>query len=317
MISYEAPLSIPALQNHHVAVPRWRKRRWVALFFLLALLCSRGAVSYCARRYSPLRISSASRDGGIIARGTSQGSQFLSVDQQRPNSVPNHVAFIIDGNGRWAVQRGLERHAGHRAGANVTVEIAKHAFSIPGINCVTLYLFSTENWTRPPVEVTNIMHLLERYLLEVSSYLIENEIRLVVIGQSHRLPQSCQALISQLSEMTRRDTEKRTLCLALSYGGRDDIVQACKSIVDIGIDSTSINEEVFASFTATGRHGIPDPELLIRTSGESRLSNFLLWQSAYSELEFVDCCWPDFTANEFDGCLDRYSLRPRRFGAAK
>jgi undecaprenyl diphosphate synthase len=225
------------------------------------------------------------------------------------------VAFIIDGNGRWAMQRNLERHAGHRAGANVTVEIAKHAFSIPGINCVTLYLFSTENWSRPMIEVTNIMHLLERYLLEVSSYLIENEIRLVVIGQSYRLPQSCQALISQLSrETAKKGAEKRTLCLALSYGGRDDIVQACKSIIDMRINSENVDEEVFASLTATGRHGVPDPDLLIRTSGESRLSNFLLWQSAYSELEFVDCCWPDFTTNEFDACLLRYSRRPRRFG---
>lgn len=239
--------------------------------------------------------------------------------------IPQHVGYIVDGNGRWAEARGLDRHHGHTAGARVTVEVAKRSFQL-GVEVVTFYLFSTENWSRPVPEVENIMKLLEHYLKEFSSYLRENSIRLVVIGQTTKLPLSVQKLIASMTNEAEDPLPphslqrfNQTLCLALSYGGRDDIVSACKSIAQrVGsheLDVESINEGVFAEATATGKLGIPDPDLVIRTSGEFRLSNFLLWQCAYTELSSVDVCWPDFDANQAEALIANFSKRKRRFGA--
>lgn len=242
-----------------------------------------------------------------------------AINSQSPTgmtgSLPRHIAFIIDGNGRWAVRQGLERQLGHNTGANVTVDVTKRAFAI-GVECVTLYLFSTENWSRPSSEIENIWMLLERYLMEVSEYLQENGIRLCIIGQFHRLPMSCQLLIQKLSVSVSSPTAatKKTLCLALSYGGRDDIVQACREIASKGLRADQIDESMLSASTATGKLGIPDPDLIIRTSGALRLSNFLLWQSAYSEFESVDKLWPDFTADEAENVIRSYAKRERRFG---
>jgi undecaprenyl diphosphate synthase len=227
------------------------------------------------------------------------------------------VAFIVDGNGRWAVEQGLPRFEGHSKGANTTVEVAKHLFS-SGVSVLTFYLFSTENWSRPPMEVANIMSLLEKYLVDVSAYLLENKIRLNVIGQLDRLPGSSQALIKALEMSTEgfiKDEEGgKTLCLALSYGGRDDIVNACKKINASGLSPDDISEETFNSYLSLGSRDIPDPDLVIRTSGEQRLSNFLLWQSAYSEFVYLDTLWPDLTVDECCKVLREYGSRERRFG---
>lgn len=245
---------------------------------------------------------------------SSSANNMQAKDNLNTN-IPNHVGFICDGNGRWAHSRGIERHFGHSAGANTTVEIAKRSFDV-GVKVVTLYLFSTENWARPQVEVSTIMSLLEKYLVEVSQYLLQNEIRLVAIGQLSRLPQSCQALINRLTSDTSKKGSQRTLCLALSYGGRDDIVQACRSIVSArsAIAPGEIDESLFSKHTSTGRLGIPDPDLIIRTSGEMRISNFLLWQSAYTEFASVDKLWPDFTPDEAEHIIITYANRERRFG---
>lgn len=235
-------------------------------------------------------------------------------------AIPRHVAFIVDGNGRWAARQGLDRHHGHAAGATKTVDIAKRSFAL-GVQVVTLYLFSTENWSRPRGEVESIMTLLERYLLDVASYLRDNDIRLCVIGQLHRLPASCQLLIQQLSVASSATSGaptasvQRTLCLALSYGGRDELVQVVRDMAsNTALRPHEITESLVSQYTATGRLGIPDPDLVIRTSGETRLSNFLLWQSAYSELLFVDRLWPDWSAEEAELAILGFARRERRFG---
>jgi len=246
------------------------------------------------------------------------GTFSAKATDERQALLPEHVAFIIDGNGRWAKQRGLERHHGHAVGANTTVEVAKRSFAF-GVSTVTLYLFSTENWSRPKIEVSNIMQLLEQYLSDISTYLYENNITLRVIGQTQRLPISCQALIDRITaDSLKMAGSKKTLVLAISYGGRDDIVQACKSIISSGTLSVSdIDETSFAKHTSTGRLGITDPDLIIRTSGAFRLSNFLLWQSAYTEFHLIDKLWPDLSPDEVVEALRAYGMRERKFGKLK
>lgn len=209
----------------------------------------------------------------------------------------NHVAYIVDGNGRWGQQQGMTRSYGHIKGASKTVEIVKQTFAL-NVSVVTLYLFSTENWHRPKEEVECIMNLLSTYLKEFDSYLRDNNVAIRVIGQVGRLPESVIATLESVghqqssgSKFTNDESSNRILCLAISYGGRDDIVNACKSLVRTVqnglIDVEDINEDTFASATSTGLLGIPDPDVVIRTSGEFRLSNFLLWQCAYAEFVSV------------------------------
>ena len=205
---------------------------------------------------------------------------------------------------------------GHIHGANNTIEIVKESFKY-GINYITLFLFSTENWKRPQTEIENIMNLLEKYLKELSTYLQDNRIKVRVIGQVYRLPLSIQSLINNVG-YNGNDNNDRVLILALSYGGRDDIVQSTKKICNDVIAGRKriedIDEEYFSKQTSTGSLSIPDPDIVIRTSGEIRLSNFLLWQLAYSEFISVQKKWPDFHAYE---CIDLYKTihqRQRRFG---
>ena len=253
--------------------------------------------------------------------------------QMKMEAPPRHVAFIVDGNGRWAEQRGLARQKGHMQGANKTVEIAKQTFKA-GVEVATFYLFSTENWGRPVAEVNNIMELLEKYLIDVSTYLIENKIRLVIVGQLHRLPKTCQELIKRLSLETSKSIDEKngkdngnptstpnpkTLCLALSYGGRDEIVnavrEASEQVKNGVLCIEDVTEELFSSqFLQTGKLRVPDPDLIVRTSGEGRLSNFLLWQAAYAELQFIDCLWPDFTQEHLEQCFSSYTKKERRYG---
>ena len=238
-------------------------------------------------------------------------------------SLPRHVAYIVDGNGRWGEKNGANRLVGHKKGADNTVEIVKATF-LKGIPFITLYLFSTENWSRPSEEVGHIMSLLNDYLLSFADYLRENKIELIVIGQAHRLPSLTQNLLSSIgyqpSPQPSTQEERRVLCLAISYGGRDDIIQACQEmsrrVVEQTINTSDITENTFSKLLSLGKNDIPDPDLIVRTSGEFRLSNFLLWNCAYSELAIVDCLWPDYSCEENDRILGSYSKRRRRYGGA-
>ncbi len=234
-----------------------------------------------------------------------------NLDYQR---LPRHVAIIMDGNGRWAKRRGLHRVRGHVAGAEsvrVVVRLARRL----GIEYLTLYTFSEENWQRPTTEIRAIMNLLLRYLRQELAEMQENQIALRAIGDLQRLAENVRRELSRTEEATREGA-RMTLSLALSYGGRHEIVQAAQSLAEAvqagRLRPEDITPESFASRLFTT--GIPDPDLLVRTSGEYRLSNFLLWQSAYTELYFTDTLWPDFREDDFIKALLEYQQRDRRFG---
>jgi undecaprenyl diphosphate synthase len=224
------------------------------------------------------------------------------------------VAIIMDGNGRWATQRGLTRVQGHRKGKESVREIVETAREI-GIEVLTLYAFSTENWERPEREVGALMALLRRYVRSELGKMMKNGIRLVAIGNLRRLPKEVLADLRAAEHQTRRNAGM-TVQLAVSYGSREEIVAAARRLArqvrDGQIAAEDIDEDMFASSLMTA--GVPDPDLLIRTSGEMRVSNFLLWQIAYSELYVTDVLWPDFRRPEFLAALDDYARRERRFG---
>jgi undecaprenyl diphosphate synthase len=224
--------------------------------------------------------------------------------------VPRHVAIIMDGNGRWAKIRGLPRVEGHKMGVERTKEIISASIDI-GIEVLSLYAFSLENWMRSEKEVSTIMELLKSTLKEEFINFVKEGIRFKVIGNRDRLQEDILTLIESLEEATKVN-RKLTLQCALSYGGRDEIIRAIKSLLNSGLKSEDIKEEIFNSFLDTA--GIPDPDLIIRTSGEQRLSNFLLWQSAYSEFYFTDILWPDFNKKAFLDAIYDYQRRDRRFG---
>lgn len=235
------------------------------------------------------------------------------ADQPPP---PNHVAIIMDGNGRWAKARGLPRTAGHKRGAEAvrrTVEAAREM----GIAYLTLYAFSSENWKRPSGEVTDLMGLLRLYLRNEVGTLSKNGIRLKIIGDRSRLGPDIVSLINESEARTAANTAM-TLTLALSYGGRQEILEAARSIARDAaagrLDPNEVDEAAISArlFTA----GTPDPDLVIRTSGEKRISNFLLWQCAYAELVFMDVLWPDFGRAELEFALGDFQARERRYGAA-
>jgi undecaprenyl diphosphate synthase len=225
--------------------------------------------------------------------------------------IPRHVAVIMDGNGRWAAARGLPRVAGHREGAKAvrrTIEAAIGA----GVHYLTLFAFSSENWARPAEEVADLTFLMKHYLRSELAELHEQGVRLVIIGERERFG---QALGGELEAAERKtaDNDRLTLIMALSYGGRADIVNAARRAIAAGIAPEALTEQNFGRLLSTD--GIPDPDLLIRTSGEKRISNFLLWQLAYAELLFSPVLWPDFGAAEFSAALEEYATRERRFGA--
>ncbi|MEA1872553.1 MAG: polyprenyl diphosphate synthase [Chloroflexota bacterium] len=226
------------------------------------------------------------------------------------NYPPQHVAIIMDGNGRWAKKRRLPRLAGHNAGGENIRPVVK-IFADYGIKYLTLYMFSTENWNRPRIEVTGLLGLLAKKLDQETQAFHQENIRLVHLGRLDRLSQKLREKVRAAVELTKNNTGL-TLCLAFDYGSRDEIVQAASRIADAGIPGDNIDEPVFARYLYNP--DIPDPDLVIRTGGESRLSNFLLWQAAYSELYFTPVLWPDFGHKDVEEALSEYKRRQRRFG---
>jgi undecaprenyl diphosphate synthase len=230
------------------------------------------------------------------------------------NYIPNHVAIIMDGNGRWAEQRGLPRADGHRAGVKAVNNIVEESIR-QGVKYLTLFCFSTENWLRPEDEISSLMGLLRLYLQNQLHKFHENKVRLHVVGDLSKLSDSLRSDLEKVITETS-DYDKFNLVLAISYGGREDIVNACKavahSVARNELKPEEISSEILSEHLWT--KGIPDPDLLIRTSGEIRISNFLLWQLAYSEIVITDECWPDFDESVFDKCLIEYAQRERRYG---
>jgi undecaprenyl diphosphate synthase len=224
--------------------------------------------------------------------------------------VPRHVAIIMDGNGRWATQRGLPRNAGHRAGTeNIRRVIERCADH--GVQYLTLYAFSTENWTRPPKEVRFIIRLLGMYLKRELQNLHKNGVRVLHLGHIEALPEYLQAQVHDAVALTAGNTGI-TLNLCFNYGGRDDIVMAVRQIVRDGLTPEEVTDQAISARLFTSAS--PDPDLVIRTGAEQRISNFLLWQSAYAELYFSDAYWPDFGREDVDIALAEYGRRKRKFG---
>ncbi len=244
---------------------------------------------------------------GNAPDGFLKGVNMFSKNQER--LIPQHIAIIMDGNGRWAKKRGLPRNAGHAAGSKKFKDIARYCNKI-GVKYLTVYAFSTENWRRPPEEVKGIMNILRDYLKDSKNYIKEN-IRLSFIGDRTPLPED----IKELMITAEKDSENATglkCYIAVNYGGRDEIVNAVKELVAGGVSPQDITEDMISSHLYTKDY--PDPELIIRPSGELRLSNFLIWQSAYSEFWFSDVLWPDFSYSDLDRAIDDYNKRNRRFG---
>jgi undecaprenyl diphosphate synthase len=233
-----------------------------------------------------------------------------------PRALPQHVAIIMDGNGRWAKARGLPRIAGHRRGAEAARRAVTAAAEL-GIPYLTLFGFSSENWKRPTAEIQDLMSLLRHYLYGEIAELHRNGVRLKVIGQLARLAPDIVGLIEHAENLTR-DNSKITLTIALSYGGRAEIVAAVQAIVAQvacgALAADQVDENCIARHLFTAN--IPDPDLLIRTSGEQRISNFLLWQCAYSELVFTKTLWPDFSKRDLEQAIDEFCDRERRYGAS-
>jgi undecaprenyl diphosphate synthase len=232
-------------------------------------------------------------------------------------TIPAHIAIIMDGNGRWAKLRGLPRAGGHRRGAEAVRRIVEAASDL-GVSYLTLFGFSSENWKRPEREVEDLMLLLRLYLRSEIAEMHKNNVRFLMIGDRSKLPKTVIELIDHAESTTVNNTGL-TLVLALSYGGRQEIVAAVKSLCervknnDLHIDE--IDDAVFASCLLT--NAVPDPDLVIRTSGEQRVSNFLLWQIAYSEFVFMDVLWPDFGKHELLQAITEYQSRERRYGASE
>ena len=237
----------------------------------------------------------------------------MSGPEQPPAKL--HIAVIMDGNGRWAAARGLPRTMGHRAGIEAVRRTLKAAPEL-GVGHLTLYSFSSENWRRPLFEIEELMQLLRFYLRSELAAMHKEGIRVKIIGERKKLPSDIVDLITHAEDLTQ-DNKALTLTLALSYGGRQEIAAAARRLakaVERGeMPSDAIDEHVVQSFLSTG--GMPDPDLVIRTSGEKRISNFLLWQSAYAEFVFLDVLWPDFSGEHLAAAIAEFQRRERRYGA--
>lgn len=228
-------------------------------------------------------------------------------DSIKVDSRLQHIAFIMDGNGRWAERRGMPRRYGHRYGAEAFRKVVRYCGDI-GIKYVTVYAFSTENWARPEKEVKSIMKLLDNYLDECEKSVKDYNIRMKFIGDMAGLEPSLAAKAKRLEEISKDNP--LTLCIALNYGGKDELINAFNKLADSGkktITASDVESELYTS-------GIPDPDLIVRTAGEMRLSNFLMWQSAYSEFYFTDTLWPDMTAEDIDKAVEEFYRRQRRYG---
>jgi undecaprenyl diphosphate synthase len=238
----------------------------------------------------------------------------MSTESEDLKIIPRHIAIIMDGNGRWARERGLPRTEGHRRGAD-SVQRVVDACGELGVEYLTLYAFSSENWKRPQREIDALMRLLQRFLKEKTKEMVKNNVRLQAIGRLNDLPEDCQQELHRSIEATSGNTGI-TLILALSYGGREEIVDGVKSLLESvergHLDKGMIDTEVFAKHLYTRYY--PDPDLLIRTSGELRLSNFLLWQLSYTEFFVTQKLWPDFDKQDLLAAVHAYNKRHRRFG---
>lgn len=255
---------------------------------------------------------SAAANGALSHTVATNGKTPAAAARTHPDErpLPRHVAIIMDGNGRWAQERGLSRQKGHRSGAENIRRVIRAAGE-RGITTLTLYAFSTENWSRPRAEVSALIRLIPRFIKNELKELHENGVRLVHIGHLESLDSKIREQVEQAMELTK-DNTRMTVALAFSYGGRDEIVQAVRRIAADGVPADRIDEALVAEYLYTASIG--DPDLLIRTAGEMRLSNFLLWQSAYAEFYSTPAFWPDFDGDELDRALDAYAARVRRFG---
>ena len=231
--------------------------------------------------------------------------------------VPNHVAIILDGNGRWARAKGLPRNAGHIQGAKVVEDMCEIIYN-RGVNYFTVYAFSTENWSRPDDEVAALMKLLRNYMTTAKKRANKNNMKVRVIGDKTRLDKDLQDSIADLEEATAANTGLH-FTIAINYGGRDEITRAakkmCEAVVAGELEASDITQETLGGYLDTADY--PDPDLLIRTCGEQRISNFLLWQSAYTEFYFCDKAWPDFNAEELEKAIESYNRRDRKYGGLK
>jgi len=247
----------------------------------------------------------------------SEEDKNLQEEVKSSGSIPNHIAIIMDGNGRWAKDKGNIRLFGHKEGVESVRDITESCAQL-GVNHLTLYAFSTENWNRPSDEVNGLMKLLVNSLKKEADRLHKNNIKLTSIGQINRLPESCQNQLQEVIDLTK-DNDRLELCLALSYSGRWDITEAVKKVAqdvaDGKVSPDDISDELIGTYLSTA--DIPDPDLIIRTSGEFRISNFLLWQLAYSELYVTKTYWPDFRRNELYQAIFSYQKRDRRYGNVK
>ncbi|HSR55561.1 MAG TPA: isoprenyl transferase [Alphaproteobacteria bacterium] len=241
----------------------------------------------------------------------------MAADAEPEKTPPRHVAIIMDGNGRWAEARGLPRTIGHREGADAVRRTVEASMEL-GIQYLTLFGFSSENWKRPPTEISDLMALLVRYLRSEIADIHKHNVRFRVVGERSAFSTEIIRLIEDGEALTR-DNNRLNLTVALNYGGRADITtaarRAAEEVAAGRLDPEDITEERFSGWLSTA--GMPDPDLIIRTSGEQRISNFLLWQSAYSEFVFVDTLWPDFTKADLVGAMTEFGRRERRYGASR
>lgn len=232
-------------------------------------------------------------------------------------NIPKHVAIILDGNGRWAKSKGMPRNYGHAQGSKNVERICEDAWRM-GIKYLTVYAFSTENWSRPKEEVDALMKLLRNYMKTCLKTAAKNDMKIRVIGDTSKLDEDIRSRIRELEDATVNN-QGLNFQIAINYGSRDEMVRAARRLAedckDGKLESSDINEEIFASYLDT--HDVPDPDLLIRTSGEQRLSNYLLWQLAYSEFYFTDIPWPDFSKEELIKAIEQYNARDRRYGGVK
>lgn len=232
----------------------------------------------------------------------------MSSNETLPKNIPTHIGIIMDGNGRWAKKKGLSRSMGHKAGGEAFLKTVQACEKF-GVKCLTVYAFSTENWKRDEQEISALMGLMRDYMIRYTDKLVKNGIGLRILGDLSRFDEKTVEELQKRVEMTKGNTEF-TLCIALNYGGRAELATAFNKLLSSG--KTEITEKDISDSLYTA--GLPDPDLIIRTSGEVRTSNFLLWQSAYSEYYFTDVLWPDFNETELLKAIESYSTRNRRFG---
>jgi len=232
---------------------------------------------------------------------------MIEIDKK---NLPKHIAITMDGNGRWAKAKGKNRIFGHKNGVTAVRETVESAVE-NNIEFLTLYAFSTENWLRPKLEVNSLMNLLVSSIINETKTLMNNDIKLMAIGDINKIPKTAKNKLDSIIEKTKKNS-KMSLILAISYSGRWEILNAVKKIIKNNINVNEINEHLFEQYLET--KNVPDPELVIRTSGEHRISNFLLWQIAYSELYFTNVMWPDFRKKDFINAIIEYQKRDRRFG---